>query len=137
MVLYSLQLQQYSFLGTILSIIIIIIIIITVIIIIIIIIIIIALVSSIFFPLAIIPFNQCFKLTVCSTFIFTRDVSSTAFLFCKESIEWLPGIISRHLYTQLFSNNSSGPSDCCYNKAFHIPHSLNLYAKIFLYLSFF
>jgi hypothetical protein len=45
--------------------------------------------------------------------------------FCRESVECCPGIVSRYFLT--FTYNYRGPNDYRYDKAFHVPHSLNFY----------
>jgi hypothetical protein len=45
--------------------------------------------------------------------------------FCKESIECCPGIVSR--YCCKICLQFRWPNDYWYDKAFHVPHSLNFY----------
>jgi hypothetical protein len=69
----------------------------------------------------------------CSTFLIKCDVPSTA-VFCTESIECFPGIVSRYYFSPLLTSklangqyNSCGSIDYRYVKTFHVPHSLNFY----------
>jgi hypothetical protein len=51
-------------------------------------------------------------------------------VFCKESIECYPGIVCS--FFLISRNNSHGPSDYWYDKAFHVLYLLNFYTFIFI-----
>jgi hypothetical protein len=60
----------------------------------------------------------------CSTFLTMCDVPSMA-VFCTESVECCPGIVSRLFFN--FYLLLPWPNGYWFDKAFHVPHSLNFY----------
>jgi hypothetical protein len=54
-------------------------------------------------------------------------------VFCRESVECFPGIVSRYFFSPLVTIPVAPMITDRYDKKCHVPHSLNFYTLFFVF----